>query len=117
MEETPVIEFCYSRVMKSAGTCILVMALLMPLTAWGQDGTFNLNVNVDLVELHVTVVDSKDRPVGNLKQEQFTILEDRVAQPVAVFKHEDIPLSMGMLIDNSGSMRNKKARVHSAAVC
>src|SRR6476620_8501844 len=92
--------------------------LLLTASAWTQDSdsTFKLNVNVDLVELHVTVVDEKDRPVGGLQQGNFTIYEDRTVQPIAVFKHEDIPVSLGLVIDNSRSIEPRKARLDAAAL-
>ena len=81
-----------------------------------QDPVFKLAVNVDLVELHVSVVDDKDRTVGGLKQEHFKILENRVDQPIALFKHEDMPVSLGLVIDNSRSIEARKARLDAAAL-
>lgn len=88
-----------------------VLALLLL-----QDPVFKLAVNVDLVELHVSVVDEKDRTVGGLKQEHFKVLENRVEQPIIVFKHEDIPVSLGLVIDNSRSIEPRKARLDAAAL-
>ncbi|HZI50688.1 MAG TPA: VWA domain-containing protein [Terriglobia bacterium] len=81
-----------------------------------KDGGFRLNVNVNLVEVHVSVLDKGGDAVEGLKQENFQVLENNVAQDVTLFKHEDVPVSIGMVIDNSGSMRNKKDKVHSAAL-
>ena len=81
-----------------------------------KDGGFRLNVNVNLVEVHVSVLDKDGDAVEGLKQENFQVLENNVAQDVTLFKHEDVPVSIGMVIDNSGSMRNKKDKVHSAAL-
>src|SRR5262245_62206043 len=55
---------------------LLISVLTAPLL-WSQDSTFKLSVNVDLTEVHVNVTDERDRPVGNLKRENFRILEDR----------------------------------------
>src|SRR5688500_12317926 len=98
-----------------------IPCLLVALSAWAQnqdaqDAPFKLNVNVDLVELHVTVVDERERPVGGLTQQQFRILEDRVEQPISVFKHEDIPVSLGLVIDNSRSIEPRKARLDASAL-
>ena len=54
--------------------------------------------------------------IEGLTQANFQVLEDNVAQEITLFRHEDIPLSLGLVIDSSGSMRNKKERVHSAAL-
>jgi len=51
-----------------------------------------------------------------LKQENFRVLEDKVEQKLSVFKREDVPVSMGLVIDNSGSMRDKRPRVNEAAI-
>jgi VWFA-related protein len=80
----------------------------------GQD--FTLNVDVELVELPVSVLDRNGRPVGGLAKEHFQIFEDGVLQDISLFKHEDLPLSAGLVIDNSGSMRNKRQRTNAAAL-
>ncbi len=92
-----------------------LLSLALPLSAQ-QDAVFKLNVNVDLVELHVSVVDEKDRTVGGLQKENFRILEDQVSQPIEVFKHEDIPVSLGLVIDNSRSIEPRKQRLDAAAL-
>jgi Ca-activated chloride channel family protein len=81
----------------------------------GKQGS-KLTFNVDLVVLHTTVLDDRQRFADGLKPENFRIFEDKVEQKVAVFKREDVPVSMGLVIDNSGSMRDKRARVNEAAI-
>ncbi len=80
-----------------------------------QDGA-SIKVNVNLVVLHTSVLDDRSHFVDGLKQENFRIFEDRVEQKLSVFKREDIPVSLGLVIDNSGSMRDKRPRVNAAAV-
>src|SRR5712691_8331629 len=80
----------------------------------GQDS--RIRVDVNLVVLHTTVLDDRGRFADGLKQENFRILEDKVEQKLSVFKREDIPVSMGLVIDNSGSMRDKRERVNAAAL-
>ena len=75
-----------------------------------------LKVDVNLVVLHTTVLDDRGRFVDGLKQENFRVLEDKVEQKMSVFKREDVPVSMGLVIDNSGSMRDKRPRVNEAAL-
>jgi VWFA-related protein len=79
-----------------------------------DDGT--LRVEVNEVNLPISVLDKEGRPVDGLKQEYFQIFEDKVQQTIKTFRHEDIPLSLGLIIDNSGSMRNKRERVNSSAL-
>jgi Ca-activated chloride channel family protein len=76
----------------------------------------SIKVDVNLVVLHTTVLDDRGKFAEGLKQENFRILEDKVEQKLAVFKREDVPVSMGLVIDNSGSMRDKRPRVNEAAV-
>src|SRR5207245_370079 len=80
----------------------------------GQDS--KIRVDVNLVVLHTTVIDDRGRFADGLKQENFRVLEDKVEQKLSLFKREDIPVSMGLVIDNSGSMRDKRPRVNQAAL-
>ncbi len=68
------------------------------------------------VVLHTTVVDKAGHFVNDLAKSAFTVLENNVQQPIRDFKHEDVPVSLGLVIDNSGSMRDKRAKVESAAL-
>ena len=77
---------------------------------------FTLSVDVELVQLPISVLDAKGRPVDGLAKDHFQVFEDNTLQQIKLFKHEDIPLSLGLIIDNSGSMRNKRERVNSAAL-
>ena len=81
-----------------------------------DSGGQSIKVDVNLVVLHTTVLDDRGKFAEGLKQENFRILEDKVEQKLAVFKREDVPVSMGLVIDNSGSMRDKRPRVNEAAV-
>jgi len=81
-----------------------------------NDKDYSIRVETNLVDLPVSVLDKDGRPVDGLKQENFQVFEDKVQQTIKTFRHEDIPLSVGLVIDNSGSMRNKRERVNSAAL-
>jgi Ca-activated chloride channel homolog len=81
-----------------------------------QSGTYVFRKDVDEVMLHATVVDDKQHMVTNLNRNDFTVFEDGKPQNIISFHHEDIPVSMGILIDNSGSMREKRAKVNQAAL-
>ncbi|MDR3748827.1 MAG: VWA domain-containing protein, partial [Acidobacteriota bacterium] len=71
---------------------------------------------VDEVTLHATVVDDHNRLVTNLARNDFTVLEDGKPQKITSFRREDIPVAMGVVIDNSGSMRDKRPAVNAAAI-
>ena len=75
-----------------------------------------IQVDVSLVVLHTTVSDDRGKFVEGLTQDNFRVFEDKVEQKLSVFKREDIPVSMGLVIDNSGSMRDKRPRVNEAAL-
>lgn len=75
-----------------------------------------VRLNVDLVVLHATVQSNKRVFVSGLRKEDFQVYEDGVPQQIASFSHEDIPVTVGMVIDNSGSMRSKRAEVIAAAL-
>ena len=81
----------------------------------GKQGS-RITLNVDLVVLHTTVIDDRQRFADGLKPENFRVFEDKVEQKISVFKREDVPVSMGLVIDNSGSMRDKRPRVNEAAI-
>ena len=82
----------------------------------GQNQGGTLKFDVNLVVLHTTVLDDRGKFVDGLKEENFRVFEDKGEQKLSVFKREDVPVSMGLVIDNSGSMRDKRPRVNEAAV-
>jgi Ca-activated chloride channel homolog len=77
---------------------------------------FVLRADVDEVLLPCTVVDDKGRLITDLTRGDFQVWEDNVPQTVASFQHQDVPVSLGILVDNSGSMRDKRAAVNDAAL-
>ena len=81
-----------------------------------ESGTFVIRKDVDEVLLHATVIDDKQHIVTNLDKSAFTVFEDGKPQTIVSFRHEDIPVAMGIVIDNSGSMREKRAKVNQAAL-
>src|SRR5262249_37094691 len=81
-----------------------------------QNEEYRIRRDVNLVVLHATVLDDRGRFVPDLRQESFRVFEDRVEQKLAIFKREDVPVSVGLVIDNSGSMRDKRVRVNTAAL-
>ena len=77
---------------------------------------YTIQRDVNLVLLRVSVVDSKGQFVPDLKPENFRLFEDNVEQKIDVLRQEDAPVSMGLLIDNSGSMQEKRPSVNVAAL-
>ncbi|HEV3220650.1 MAG TPA: VWA domain-containing protein [Candidatus Acidoferrales bacterium] len=71
---------------------------------------------VDMVVLHAVVSDKRGVFVNNLPPESFRAFEDKVEQKLMVAKQEDMPVSVGLVIDNSGSMHDKRAKVNAAAL-
>src|SRR5215470_2794503 len=80
------------------------------------DETTTFRADARLVVLHATVVDKSGKLLTNLTQKAFHVYEDGVEQPVKKFLREDVPVSMGLIVDNSGSMRSKRQRVEAAAL-
>ncbi|HEV2396622.1 MAG TPA: VWA domain-containing protein, partial [Candidatus Sulfotelmatobacter sp.] len=81
-----------------------------------DEGVYVFRKDVDEVMLHATVVDDKQRIVTNLDRNAFTVYEDGKPQQIISFHHVDIPVDMGIIIDNSGSMREKRNKVNQAAL-
>jgi VWFA-related protein len=77
---------------------------------------YTITVNVNEVVLHATVVDKKGHIVNDLKQDDFRVLEDGAPQTLTHFSHADVPVTMGIVIDDSGSMRDKREAVNAAAL-
>jgi len=82
----------------------------------GENGVYTLHEDVDEVLLDCTVIDEKGRPVFDLRKGDFRIWEDGTPQTTTSFVHQDQPVSMGILIDNSGSMLDKRSAVNAAAM-
>jgi Ca-activated chloride channel family protein len=79
-------------------------------------GRFVLRENAFEVSLNVSVIDGQGQPVDSLPQSAFHVYEDGVPQTIVSFRHEDLPVSLGLLIDSSGSMYDKRAAVDQASV-
>ncbi len=81
-----------------------------------QSNPYTISVNVDMVVLHASVRDRKGILVSGLDKEDFQVYEDGVLQQINYFSHEDIPVTVGLVVDNSGSMRPKRPEVIAAAL-
>ena len=71
---------------------------------------------MELVALHVTVSDTRGEFVADLKSGNFKVFENKIEQRISLFSRDDIPVTMGLVVDNSASMRTKRAQVNAAAM-
>jgi Ca-activated chloride channel family protein len=79
-------------------------------------GSYKIKSQVSLIVLHASVLNDRSVFVPGLLEENFRVLEDKVEQKLSVFKQEDVPVSFGLVVDNSGSMRDKRPQVNAAAL-
>jgi Ca-activated chloride channel family protein len=66
-----------------------------------------LKINTELVTLNVRVIDRNNRPIDNVRQNDFHVFEDGVPQPIESFTREEVPISYGLAVDTSGSLRSQ----------
>jgi Ca-activated chloride channel homolog len=81
-----------------------------------EDAPMVFRSDTRVVVCNTTVVDKNGHLVTDLSRENFSVSENGVAQKITEFKHEDVPVSLGLIIDNSGSMRTKRAGVEAASL-
>lgn len=98
----------------AAAMLVLFLAAGLAGQAPGPDTGTVIRTDVRLVDLHTTVIDKTGHLVLNLPQNAFTVYENGVKQQIRKFMREDVPVSMGLIVDNSGSMRPKRAAVEAA---
>ncbi len=82
----------------------------------GANGRYTLETDAYEVRLNASVLDSSGRMVNGLTKDDFHVYEDGVPQTILGFRHEDLPVSIGLLIDSSGSMYDKRDAVDKAAL-
>jgi VWFA-related protein len=81
-----------------------------------EGGTPNFRSDTRLVVLHASVADTRGRLLTALPRDAFKVFEDGTEQTIKTFKREDVPVSMALVVDNSGSMRDKRGKVEAAAL-
>lgn len=81
-----------------------------------ENGHYTLTTNVFEVRLNVSVTNGSGKPVTTLPESAFRVYENGVAQKILAFRQEDAPVSIGILIDSSGSMYDKQQAVNTAAL-
>jgi len=112
---------------KTAFLALVLAALTFP--ALRSDGQINgplaphkpepapgsIQIDVDMVLVNVSVTDSYGHPVANLEKKDFRIFEDNQEQEIMTFSREDVPISIGVIFDTSGSMSDKMEASRRAA--
>ena len=101
---------CRSRITKA----VAAAAVLAGIFAGCLYGQFRSDTR--LVVLHASVTDKKGKLLTNLNENAFKVFENGQLQQVKIFKREDVPVSLGIIIDDSGSMSTKRSRVEAAAL-
>jgi len=99
-----------------AAACLVWAQQAKPPSAPADQETAIFTADTNLVVLYASVVDKNGKLLTTLPQSAFKVYENNVEQPLKTFRHEDVPVSMGILIDNSGSMRDKRTKVAAAAL-
>ena len=96
---------------------LVTLAGVLSLPAGSQENVGPvLHSDTRVVVCNTTVTDESGQLITNLPQSAFSVFEDGVRQQIRVFNREDLPVSLGLIIDNSGSMRAKRASVEAAAL-
>ena len=94
----------------------LAVAPGLPGQSGAGTGETTISVDVDLVVLHATVRGQKGGFVSGLRREDFRVFENGQPQTIRLFQHEDVPVSVGLVVDNSASMAGKRQDVIAAAL-
>ena len=81
-----------------------------------EGGRYTLRQDAYEVRLNATVLDNGGRSIQTLGKDAFHVYEDGVPQTISSFRHEDLPVSLGILIDSSGSMYDKRTAVEQASL-
>jgi len=86
-----------------------------PLSTAATSSQSPISVHVNVVDLPVSVTDRKGNVVDNLTKDNFRVLEDGQPQVISIFEHQDLPVTVGLVVDHSGSMGPKLPQVSAAA--
>jgi len=98
------------------GVCHAQQAAPPPAPAPAEDSEAVFRSDTRLVEVHATVTDQSNQLITDLQKSDFKIFENDVEQEIKVFRHEDAPISLGLIIDKSASMVPRRAQVAAAAL-
>jgi len=113
---------CPNRIRYSCLLLLLILTSPLAVLSQGLPGTaateksYTVFVDVNLVLFNMTVVDDKNRLISGLTSQNFRVYEDHREQEIRSFQADDVPATVGLVIDNSGSMASKRSDVISAAL-
>jgi VWFA-related protein len=99
-----------------AGVLVVLAAIALSAQSKISNEQATFRADARLVVLHATVVNKSGHLLTDLTQKAFHVYENGVEQPIKKFIREDVPVSMGLIVDNSGSMRTKRQRVEASAL-
>jgi VWFA-related protein len=115
--------------MRQLSNFFLSLLLLTALPAWAQpavpkappaatdqDEPPTFTADTRLVVVHASVLDKNGKLITDIPESGFKVYENGIEQPIKIFRREDVPVSMGIIIDNSGSMSQKRTSVAAAAL-
>jgi Ca-activated chloride channel homolog len=98
------------------GIGLLLAGAAGAIVAIAQDDLPTFKIDTREVDLYVSVSDQDGKPISGLSKSAFKVFENGVEQPIKAFNQTDVPVSVGIVIDNSGSMRDKRANVNAASL-
>lgn len=104
------------RAAAASATLLVLIAILRVGTIDAEQNPPAFRAETRLVVLYATVRNSRGAMVTGLDAQAFRVYEDGKRQSIDVFRSDDVPVSLGLLIDNSGSMRALRSRVEAAAL-
>lgn len=102
--------------LSKAASAAIAFTLALGLHARAQDPETTFRADTRLVVLHASVVDKSGKLLTALPRSAFKVYENNVEQPIKLVRREDVPVSLGLVVDNSGSMRNRRKPVEAAAL-
>ena len=97
-------------------TALAATATLLGATLLAQQRPPTFEVGIDVINLNLSVTDGRNRYVTDLKENDFAVFEDGIRQELSLFTHENLPISLSLLIDTSASMQEKLPVAQAAAV-
>ena len=105
------------RVAVDLASILSAVIIVLPICAQQQDtpAVPVFKAESDLVVLHVNVFDGRSDAVPNLPEQVFQVAEDNQPQSITFFSNEDVPVAVGLVVDNSGSMITRRAMVTAGA--
>jgi len=95
---------------------VTTLGTFVPVRQDRDETDFSISVNVGVALFNVSVTDNKSRHVSGLKASDFRVLENGRPQEIELFSAENVPATVGIVMDNSGSMRSKRAEAQRAAL-